>query len=203
MFMLTIQKPGLKKAGAVVLCGVVLAAAAVAGRLVGKQAQRVVSASAPAPVTSIASTQDIQNYFMGFGLEVDPTDIKADKVKVPRKWDDSFAAFNKIVSQSGQDLSECKGKKVEKWLAAVPSLGTGGQTVYGVLLVRSQKVVGAYLLEKPSGNVSGLSDVVQSRALEEQQNESETAAQPESQAEQELPTVSDVELSAAAEYPID
>ena len=128
----------------------------------------------PAAAT-IASTQDIQSYFLGFGLEVDPTDITADKVRVPRRWDDSFAAFNTIVSQSGRDLSTCKGKTVEKWLASIPALDREGQTVYGVLLVRKQKVMGAYLLEKPSGRVSGLSDVVQTMALDEAA-EDETAA---------------------------
>ena len=162
MFMLTIQKGGLKRVGALALCGAVLAGAALAGRLVRGGAHRAVTASA-----TISSTQDIQTYFLGFGLEVDPTDITADKVKVPRRWDDSFAAFNTIVSQSGRDLSTCKGKTVEKWLAAIPALQQDGQTVYGVLLVRRQQVVGAYLLAKPSGQVSGLSDVVQTLALEQ------------------------------------
>lgn len=195
MFMLTIQKANLKKVGAVALCGVVLVAAVAAGKLVRKNNQRATAASA-----NIASTQDIQTYFLGFGLETDPTDITADKVKVPRKWDDSFAAFNKIVSQSGQDLSDCKGKKVEKWLAAIPSLGTGGQTVYGVLLVRNQKVVGAYLLEKPSGNVSGLSDVVQTMAEKETADESEAAALPE----EEAPVSLDTEVAAGADgFPVE
>ncbi len=197
MFMLTIQKGNLKKLGAVVLCGAVIAAAAAAGGLVRKNTNRTVAASA-----TISSTQDIQSYFLGFGLEVDPTDITADKVKVPRKWDDSFAAFNKIVSQSGRDLTECKGKTVEKWLASIPSLADGGQTVYGVLLVRSQKVVGAYLLEKPSGNVSGLADVVQTMALNETQDESETAAQPGP--EEEAPASLDAEVAAGADgFPAD
>lgn len=195
MFMLTIQKASLKKVGAVALCGVVLVAAAAAGKLVSKNANQSVSAG-----VSITSTQDIQTYFMGFGLETDPTDVTADKVKVPRKWDDSFAAFNKIVSQSGQDLTECKGKTVEKWLTAIPSLGTGGQSVYGVLLVRNQKVVGAYLLEKPSGNVSGLSDVVQTMAEQQASEESEAAAQPE----EETPVSLDTEVVAGADgFPVD
>ena len=166
MFMLTIQRQGLKQLGAVVLCGAVLVAAAAAGRMVRRRAGDAMQAAAPVPAV-IATTQDIQNYFLGFGLEVDPTDITADKVKVPRRWDDSFAAFNNIVSQSGKDLTGCKGKTVEKWLAAIPALGSGGQSVYGVLLVRGQQAVGAYLVEKPSGSVSGLSDVVAARAAQE------------------------------------
>ena len=31
----------------------------------------------------------------------------------PRKWDDSFSAFNGVVQQSGMDLTRCKGKTVK------------------------------------------------------------------------------------------
>lgn len=155
MFMITLKRTGLRRAGVLALCGAVLAGAVLAGRLSAGQA---VSAGAPVQ-TSIESTQDIQNYFAGYGLETDPAGITADKVKVPKKWDDSFTAFNQVVAQSGLDLSTCKGKTVEKWLAEMPALSTGGQTMYGVLLVYEKKAVGAYLLEKPSGNVKGLGDV--------------------------------------------
>ena len=154
MFMVTLKKTSLRRAGAVVLCGAVLAGAVFVGRFTGS---RAVSAGA-AVQTAIESTQDIQAYFAGYGLEADPAGITADKVKVPKIWDDSFSAFNRVVAQSGQDLTGYKGRTVEKWLAELPALSTGGQTVYGVLLVYNKKAVGAYLLEKPSGNVTGLAD---------------------------------------------
>ena len=47
--------------------------------------------------------------------------ITADKVKIPRKWDDSFSAFNGVVQQSGMDLARYKGKTVEKWTALIPA----------------------------------------------------------------------------------
>lgn len=196
MFMLTIQKANLKKIGALALCGTVIAAAAMAGKVVERNTETTAVAA------SVESTQDIQTYFLGFGLEVDPTDITADKVKVPKKWNDSFSAFNNIVAQSGSDLTECKGKTVEKWLAAIPSLSTGEQTMYGVLLLRNQKVLGAYILEKPSGNVSGLTDVVQAKALEQEKaKESAAAATPE---EEDVPVSLDVDLAVGADgYPVE
>ncbi len=196
MFMLTIQKANLKKIGALALCGAVIAAAAMAGKVVERNTETTAVAA------SVESTQDIQTYFLGFGLEVDPTDITADKVKVPKKWNDSFSAFNNIVAQSGSDLTECKGKTVEKWLAAIPSLSTGEQTMYGVLLLRNQKVLGAYILEKPSGNVSGLTDVVQAKALEQEKaKESAAAATPE---EEDVPVSLDVDLAVGADgYPVE
>ena len=84
--------------------------------------------------------------------------ITADKVKIPRRWDDSFSAFNGVVQQSGMDLARYKGKTVEKWSALLPAASSGETSRYGVLLVYKKKAVGAYLLEKPSGTVLGLQD---------------------------------------------
>lgn len=159
MFMITLSKAGLRRLGAVALCGVVLVGAALAGRLAGSQA--VETAATPA---SIESAQDIAGYFTGYGMEVDAASITADKVKIPRKWDDSFSAFNTVVAQSGLDLAKYKGKTVEKWLALIPAKSSGGSEVYGVLLVYKKKAVGAYLLEKPSGAVTGLADAVTAQA---------------------------------------
>lgn len=159
MFMITLSKAGLRRLGAVALCGVVLVGAALAGRLAGSQA--VETAATPA---SIETAQDIAGYFTGYGMEVDAASITADKVKIPRKWDDSFSAFNTVVAQSGLDLAKYKGKTVEKWLALIPAKSGGGSEVYGVLLVYKKKAVGAYLLEKPSGAVTGLADAVTAQA---------------------------------------
>ncbi len=122
----------------------------------------------------VENAQDIQTWFTGYGLEVDGASITADKVKIPRKWDDSFAAFNSVVQQSGLDLARYKGKTVEKWVALdlarykgktvekwvalIPAASKGDQSSYGVLLVYKKKPVGAYLLQKPSGLVTGLKD---------------------------------------------
>ena len=110
------------------------------------------------PVNRIESAQDIQTWFTGYGLEVDGASITADKVKIPRRWDDSFSAFNGVVQQSGMDLARYKGKTVEKWSALLPAASSGETSRYGVLLVYKKKAVGAYLLEKPSGTVLGLQD---------------------------------------------
>ena len=98
--------------------------------------------------------------------------ITADKVKIPRKWDDSFSAFNGVVQQSGMDLTRCKGKTVEKWTALIPAASSGETSRYGVLLVWRKKAVGAYLLERPSGVVVGLKDL-QTAMAEAQQTSGE------------------------------
>ena len=153
MFVVTLNKASLKKFGIGAMCCALVAFSALLGRYIST---RTVSVSASG--NKIESAQDIQTWFMGYGLDVDGASITADKVKIPRKWDDSFSAFNGVVQQSGMDLARYKGKTVEKWSALLPAASNGETSRYGVLLVYKKKAVGAYLLEKPSGTVLGLQD---------------------------------------------
>ena len=107
--------------------------------------------AAAAGVNRIESAQDIQTWFTGYGLDVDGTSITQIS-QDPRKWDDSFSAFNGVVQQSGMDLTRYKGKTVEKWTALIPAASSGETSRYGVLLVYRKKAVGAYLLEKAVGH---------------------------------------------------
>ena len=153
MFVVTLNKASLKKVGIGAMCCALVAFSALLGRYIST---RTVAVSASG--NKIESAQDIQTWFTGYGLEVDGASITADKVKIPRKWDDSFSAFNGVVQQSGMDLARYKGKTVEKWSALLPAASSGETSRYGVLLVYKKKAVGAYLLEKPSGTVLGLQD---------------------------------------------
>lgn len=155
MFVVTLSKASVKKAGVGALCCALVVFSAMLGRYISG---RSVAAVAAASGNRIESAQDIQTWFTGYGLEVDGATIAADKVKIPRKWDDSFSAFNGVVQQSGMDLARYKGKTVEKWSALLPAASNGETSRYGVLLVYKKKAVGAYLLEKPSGTVLGLQD---------------------------------------------
>lgn len=170
MFLFTVTKPGLRQAGALALCAVCLAGTVTAAvRLAGKS--KSVAASATVQ-TTIENTQDIGTYFTGYGFEVDLSTAAVDKVKIPKKWDDSFAAFNQIVQESGLDLADYKGKTVEKWTVLCPQLSTGDHDTYCVLLVYKAKAVGAYLLQKPSGEVTGL--ITAAKAGAEAASEEET-----------------------------
>lgn len=155
MFVVTLKKAGLKKVGVGMLCCALVVFSAMLGRYISG---RSVMAAAAASGNKIESAQDIQTWFTGYGLDVDAATIAADKVKIPRRWDDSFSAFNGVVQQSGMDLARYKGKTVEKWSALLPAASSGETSRYGVLLVYKKKAVGAYLLEKPSGTVLGLQD---------------------------------------------
>lgn len=167
MFLFTVTKPGLRQAGALALCAVCLAGTVTAAvRLAGKS----VAASATVQ-TTIENTQDIGTYFTGYGFEVDLSTAAVDKVKIPKKWDDSFTAFNQVVGESGLTLADYKGKTVEKWTVLCPARSDGATDTYCVLLVYKAKPVGAYLLEKPSGEVKALAPAQSSAALTQQEKE--------------------------------
>ena len=162
MFVVTLSKTSLKKLGAGAACCALVVFSAMLGRFISTRTVAVA-----APVNRIESAQDIQTWFTGYGLEVDGASITADKVKIPRRWDDSFSAFNGVVQQSGMDLTRYKGKTVEKWTALLPAVSKGDTMSYGVLLVYKKKAIGAYLLEKPSGVVTGLKDAQTAMAMQE------------------------------------
>ena len=152
MFYCTLTKPGLRQAGALALCAVCLCGAVTAAVHFSGEAVTADAAADP----GIETTQDIGTYFTGYGFETDLATAAVDKVKIPKKWDDSFAAFNQVIQESDLDLSGYKGKTVEKWTLLCPQLSTGDQDTYCVLLVYKAKAIGAYLLQKPSGEVTGL-----------------------------------------------
>ena len=166
MFVVTLNKTSLKKFGIGAMCCALVAFSALLGRYISTRTVTVASSS-----NKIESAQDIQMWFTGYGLDVDGASITADKVKIPRKWDDSFSAFNGVVQQSGLDLARYKGKTVEKWTALIPVASKGDISQYGVLLVYRKKAIGAYLLEKPSGTVSGIKDAQTAMALAEQETQ--------------------------------
>ena len=153
MFVVTLSKTNLKKVGLGAACCALVVFSAMLGRFISTRTVTVAATG-----NKIESAQDIQTWFTGYGLDVDGASITADKVKIPRKWDDSFSAFNSVVQQSGMDLARYKGKTVEKWTALLPAASNGETSRYGVLLVYRKKAVGAYLLEKPAGTVMGLQD---------------------------------------------
>lgn len=172
MFVLTMGKNALRRAGAAIVCMACIAGVlAAADRLGGGTVTTGASAQA-----RIGSVQEMAEYFTGLGMEVDVTTAAADRVKIPRKWDDSFRAFNGVIAESGLSLEKYKGRKVEKWTLLCPALsGAEGQT-YGVLLLYKEKPVGVYLLTQPGGQVTGVESARQTMAGAALQQEEAAAA---------------------------
>ena len=183
MFVLTLGKKGLRRLGAAAVCGIALAGAVLAVSGFIHAGDGALEANAPAAQSGataipekIAVSEDIAAFFKGFGLEVDLTTATVDKVKVPKKWDESFSAFNTVVKESGFDLADSKGKTVEKWLVECPARSDGQNTCQCVLLVYKEKPVGAYLLSQPSGEVTGLTSAAATPAPLTSEQAAQTAA---------------------------
>ena len=154
MFVFTMNKRGLKKAAVAIGCTAVLAlcAAAVGSAIGGTQAAGLNTAQK----VELDSTNDMLTYLTSMGIEADLSSAKVDKVKIPKKWDDDFAAFNEVILQGGLDLSGYKNKTVEKWDFIATNRSDEEQTVSAILLVYKEKLIGAYLISRPSGDVQPL-----------------------------------------------
>lgn len=183
MFVLTLGKKSLRRLGAAAVCGIALAGAVLAVSGFIHAGDSALEANAPASQSGataipekITGSEDIAAFFKGFGLEVDLTTATVDKVKVPKKWDESFSAFNTVVKESGFDLEDSKGKTVEKWLVECPARSDGENTCQCVLLVYKEKPVGAYLLSQPSGEVTGLTSAAATPAPLTSEQAAQTAA---------------------------
>lgn len=206
MFVVTLNRTRLRHIGVGVMCCAVVVCSALLGRYISSQTIETAAGTS----SKIESAQDIQTWFTGYGIEVDGASITADKVKIPRKWDDSFAAFNEVVGQSGMDLSNYKGKTVEKWQALIPSASSGEESRYGVLLVYKKKAIGAYLLSKPSGVVTGMGDAQAAMAAMEDTTvvaipdgaAQETSGDPGVYAEESTALYTDIPLDAEG-YPVE
>lgn len=206
MFVVTLNRTRLRRIGVGVMCCAVVVCSALLGRYISNQTVEAAAGTS----SKIESAQDIQTWFTGYGIEVDGASITADKVKIPRKWDDSFSAFNEVVGQSGMDLSRYKGKTVEKWQALIPSASSGEESRYGVLLVYKKKAIGAYLLSKPSGVVTGMGDAQAAMAAMEDTTvvaipegaAQETSGDPGVYAEESTALYTDLPLDAEG-YPVE
>lgn len=182
MFVLTFGKNGLRRLGAVAVCGVALAGAVFAvGSFFRDDTATPTAANGETTAVDptamkIEGTDDIQAFFKAYGLEVDLATATVDKVKIPKKWDESFSAFNTVVKESGLSLEKYKNKTVEKWVALCPGRSTGENKVSGVLLVYKEEPVGAYLLASPSGEVTGLVTAAATAAPLPDEQAAETAA---------------------------
>lgn len=155
MFVVTLRRGGLKKAAAVCVCGVLLAGAALG--LGALRFGRGGAQETAGPLTNqLASTEDLMTFLRGYGVEGDAATATVNTVTVPRKWDESFKAFHAVVEKSGLSLKKCKGKELEKWTVLIPARCTEEVKTYAVVLVYKNEAKGAYLLQKPSGEVQPL-----------------------------------------------
>ena len=162
MFMVTVHKDSLRRFAAMLGCAVVLCAVLLGVNSLADGARATAAAAAG---DTVKSAEDMANYLLGYGVEVDVSTAQVLQVTIPKKFDKSFQAFNEVIQDSGMDLAKYKGKLAEKWVLQSPNRTVEDQTAYAVLLVRNAKVIGGYLLYQPSGEVLSLKQTLDMATL--------------------------------------
>lgn len=148
MFVITLNKKKLGRMLAVVAC------IAVAGAVgVGIKHHFTQDSPAAAAVkTRLSTTKEMIDYIAEKGFTADIQTAQVTEVQIPKKFDDNFVGFNEKIQQTdGLNLEKYKGDKVNKWTFDIIDYPNGDMEASAVLLIKKEKLVGAYILEQPDG----------------------------------------------------
>ena len=118
--------------------------------------------------TKLSTTQEMVEYILDKGYTVDIQSASVKEVRIPKKFDAEFENFNsKINRTDGLSLEKYKNDKVNKWTFDITDDGVENKTATAVLLIKNDKLIGAFLLEMPDGTAyplvknAGQGDVLQ------------------------------------------
>ena len=148
MFVITISRRKIVKIVAVTVCVAVVGAVAagVKGFFIQDSTTAIMSKG-----TKISTTQEMIDYIASKGFTADIQTAQVTEVEIPKKFDDNFKIFDEKIKQTdGLSLEKHKGDKVNKWTFDLCDYGNE-KGAAAVLLIKKEKLVGAYILEKPDG----------------------------------------------------
>ena len=165
MFVITVNRKKITKIALIAVC---IVAAGAAGVGVKHFFEKDSAAAATAAKTKFATTQDMVDYIAEKGFTADMQTAQVAEVQIPKKFDDSFIAFNEKIKQNdGLSLEKYKGDKVNKWTFDIIGYSEDDTKAVAVLLIRKEKLIGAYILEKPDGIAKPMVKQNQDAALEQ------------------------------------
>ncbi len=149
MFVITLNKKKITKIAAAVVCVVAVGAVGIG---IKNFFLRDSAAVAVKGKVKLETTLEMVDYISQKGFTADMQTAQVSEVQIPKKFDDSFKSFNeKIKMNDGLSLEKYKGDKVNKWTFEIIGYDEKETKAVAVLLLRKQKLVGAYILEKPDG----------------------------------------------------
>ena len=149
MFVITVNRKKITKIALVAVCVIAVGAA---GAGVKNFFEKDSAAVAVTKKTKLTTTQDMVDYIAEKGFTADMQTAQVTEVQIPKKFDDSFTAFNEKIKQNdGLSLEKYKGDKVNKWTFDIIGYKEDETRAVAVLLIRKEKLIGAYILEKPDG----------------------------------------------------
>ena len=166
MFVITVNRKKITKIALVAVCIVAVGAAGI--RVKGFfEKDTVASSGVSAKKVKLSTTQEMVDYIAQKGFTADMQTAQVAEVQIPKKFDDSFTAFNEKIKQNdGLSLEKYKGDKVNKWTFDIIGYSEDDTNAVAVLLVRKEKLIGAYILEKPDGVAKPMVKQNQDAALE-------------------------------------
>lgn len=156
MFVLTFnsRKSG-KIVSAVLAVCFVLGVATGVKKIVFRKRETV---SAPKQNFEMSTTRQMAEYILSKGYTVDLQSAQVKEVRIPKKFDAEFENFNdKIKLTDGLSLEKYKNDKVNKWTFDICDYDVEGKTAVAVMLVRKDKLIGAYIIQQPDGTAHSLS----------------------------------------------
>ncbi|MEG1049934.1 MAG: DUF4830 domain-containing protein [Oscillospiraceae bacterium] len=172
MFVLTVNKKRIGRVLAAIACVVAIGAAAVGAK---SFVFRDADVSAKPKKLKLQTTMEMVEYISDKGFCADVQTAQVMEVEIPKKFDENFVGFNeKIKETDGMSLEKYKGDKVNKWTFDIIDYGKGENEEKGgkdskkavaVLLVKRERLVGAYILEQPQGIARAMSKENKQAAL--------------------------------------
>lgn len=155
MFVLTINK----KQGGRILAGVLGVCVAIGAAMGIKNFifRDRETAAVSRPDFEMKTTQQMADYILSKGYTVDLQSAQVKEVRIPKKFDAEFENFNdKIKVTDGLSLEKHKNDKVNKWTFNITDYDVQDKTAVAVLLVKKDKLIGAYLIQQPDGTAHSL-----------------------------------------------
>ncbi|MBQ6929050.1 MAG: DUF4830 domain-containing protein [Oscillospiraceae bacterium] len=179
MFVITVNRKKITKIALTAVCIVAVGAAGVGLKNFFEQDSATVASGKK---TKLTTTQEMVDYIAEKGFTADMQTAQVAEVQVPKKFDDSFNAFNEKIKQNdGLSLEKYKGDKVNKWTFDIVGYSEDDTKAVAVLLIRKEKLIGAYILEKPDGIAKPMVKQNQDAGLEQTSADGEYAAEAEKQ----------------------
>ncbi len=153
MFVLTLSK---KRYSKILTGAAVFLMALLVG--IGRRSFLFKDSETSRPVSSkLTTTREMADYIFSKGYTVDLRSRGVKEVKIPKKFDREFENFNsKIMATDGLSLEKYKNDKVNKWTFTITDYDVESKTATAVLLIKKDKLIGAYLLQQPEGTAYAL-----------------------------------------------
>ena len=149
MFVITLNKKKLVRFAAVAAC---VALAGVIGVGVKNYFGQNTAVAATSRKTKLSTTQEMIDYIAEKGFTADIQTAQVTEVEIPKKFDNNFVGFNEKIKQTDNlSLEKYKGDKVNKWTFSILDYPDTDTQAAAVLLIKKEKLVGAYILEMPAG----------------------------------------------------